>query len=93
LAYYFDELRVTHTYWLCCRYLVPGWRMGWIMIHDRHNAFHEVINIRTLVDLAWMTLPDGPLSTTGWRPARPFTLPKTACRVSYPRRRGYVGWL
>lgn len=24
------------------KYLVPGWRMGWIMIHDRHNAFHEV---------------------------------------------------
>lgn len=24
------------------KYLVPGWRMGWIMMHDRHNAFHEV---------------------------------------------------
>jgi tyrosine aminotransferase len=24
------------------KYLVPGWRMGWIMIHDRHGVFHEV---------------------------------------------------
>jgi tyrosine aminotransferase len=24
------------------KYLVPGWRMGWIMIHDRHGAFHDV---------------------------------------------------
>jgi tyrosine aminotransferase len=24
------------------KYLVPGWRMGWIMIHDRHDAFHDV---------------------------------------------------
>lgn len=24
------------------KYLVPGWRMGWILIHDRHNAFHEI---------------------------------------------------
>lgn len=24
------------------RFLVPGWRMGWIIIHDRHNAFDEV---------------------------------------------------
>jgi tyrosine aminotransferase len=24
------------------RFLVPGWRIGWIMVHDRHNAFQEV---------------------------------------------------
>lgn len=24
------------------RFLVPGWRMGWIIIHDRHNAFQQV---------------------------------------------------
>lgn len=24
------------------RFLVPGWRMGWIIVHDRHNAFVEV---------------------------------------------------
>lgn len=24
------------------RFLVPGWRMGWIVVHDRSNAFHEI---------------------------------------------------
>lgn len=24
------------------RFLVPGWRLGWIIIHDRHNAFEVV---------------------------------------------------
>lgn len=24
------------------RFLVPGWRLGWIIIHDRHSAFQEV---------------------------------------------------
>jgi tyrosine aminotransferase len=24
------------------RFLVPGWRMGWIIVHDRHNAFQQV---------------------------------------------------
>lgn len=24
------------------RFLVPGWRMGWIIIHDRDNVFREV---------------------------------------------------
>ncbi|XP_059146218.1 LOW QUALITY PROTEIN: tyrosine aminotransferase-like [Physella acuta] len=24
------------------RFLVPGWRMGWIVIHDRHDAFEHV---------------------------------------------------
>ena len=28
--------------WYCCRFLVPGWRLGWVVIHDRHDAFHEV---------------------------------------------------
>lgn len=23
------------------RYLVPGWRLGWIVVHDRHNRFAE----------------------------------------------------
>ncbi|KAK2164061.1 hypothetical protein LSH36_69g02016 [Paralvinella palmiformis] len=25
------------------RYLVPGWRMGWITIHDRHDAFEKQV--------------------------------------------------
>lgn len=24
------------------RFVVPGWRLGWIIVHDRHNAFEEV---------------------------------------------------
>jgi tyrosine aminotransferase len=24
------------------RFIVPGWRLGWIVIHDRNNAFDEV---------------------------------------------------
>ncbi|KAI9323320.1 tyrosine aminotransferase [Dichotomocladium elegans] len=24
---------------LAKKWLVPGWRMGWILVHDRHNAF------------------------------------------------------
>lgn len=24
------------------RFLVPGWRLGWIVIHDRHNAFEGI---------------------------------------------------
>lgn len=23
-------------------YAVPGWRIGWVIIHDRHNLFSEV---------------------------------------------------
>lgn len=26
------------------RFLVPGWRLGWIIIHDRHGAFNELRN-------------------------------------------------
>ncbi len=26
-----------------CRYLVPGWRLGWITVHDRHGA---LVNVR-----------------------------------------------
>ncbi|GAB0093454.1 Tyrosine aminotransferase [Sergentomyia squamirostris] len=24
------------------RFLVPGWRMGWVTVHDRHNLFKDV---------------------------------------------------
>eukprot|EP00003_Mantamonas_plastica_P027673 TRINITY_DN6012_c0_g1_i4.p1 TRINITY_DN6012_c0_g1~~TRINITY_DN6012_c0_g1_i4.p1 ORF type:complete len:194 (-),score=75.71 TRINITY_DN6012_c0_g1_i4:15-596(-) len=27
---------------LAKRFLVPGWRLGWIHIHDRNNAFDEI---------------------------------------------------
>lgn len=24
------------------RFLVPGWRLGWIIVHDRHDAFEDI---------------------------------------------------
>lgn len=27
------------------RFLVPGWRIGWIVIHDRYDVFDEVRNV------------------------------------------------
>lgn len=27
---------------LAKKWLVPGWRVGWIMIHDRNSAFKEI---------------------------------------------------
>lgn len=30
---------------LTCRYLVPGWRLGWVLIYDKNEAFEsEVMN-------------------------------------------------
>jgi tyrosine aminotransferase len=26
------------------RYLIPGWRLGWLIVHDRHSVFAEVRN-------------------------------------------------
>ena len=25
------------------RWMIPGWRMGWIIIHDRNNAFKDEV--------------------------------------------------
>lgn len=25
-----------------CRWLVPGWRLGWVIVHDRFNVLGEV---------------------------------------------------
>ena len=30
---------------LTCRFLVPGWRMGWITIHDRNHAFEREVGL------------------------------------------------
>lgn len=29
-----------------CRFLVPGWRMGWIIIHDRQNVLEAEVGKR-----------------------------------------------
>lgn len=31
------------------RFLVPGWRLGWIVINDRHDTFTEVRNSQTFL--------------------------------------------
>ncbi|KAI8922419.1 pyridoxal phosphate-dependent transferase [Powellomyces hirtus] len=38
---------------LAKKYLVPGWRLGWILIHDRNGAFREIrkglVNLTQLI--------------------------------------------
>ena len=29
---------------LCFRFLVPGWRMGWVVVHDRNGAFGDKVS-------------------------------------------------
>lgn len=26
------------------RYMVPGWRLGWVLVHDRQNAFRQEVS-------------------------------------------------
>ncbi|KAJ3021762.1 hypothetical protein HKX48_007837 [Thoreauomyces humboldtii] len=44
---------VLTTSGLAKKYLVPGWRLGWILIHDRNGAFAEVrkglVNLTQLI--------------------------------------------
>ncbi|KAI8907200.1 pyridoxal phosphate-dependent transferase [Gorgonomyces haynaldii] len=39
---------------LAKKFLVPGWRVGWVMIHDRENQFEQVR--KGLVSLSQLTL-------------------------------------
>jgi tyrosine aminotransferase len=45
---YFSVAELSHnvpvlaTGGMAKRYLVPGWRVGWISVHDRHNVLSEV---------------------------------------------------
>ena len=39
---------------LAKRYMVPGWRIGWVLIHDKFNAFQEIR--KGLQDLAAVLL-------------------------------------
>ena len=41
------------------RFLVPGWRLGWLIVHDRRNAVSDELR-RALVSLTQRTL--GPCS-------------------------------
>ena len=39
---------------LAKRYMVPGWRIGWVIVYDKHNAFQQVR--KGLQDLATVLL-------------------------------------
>ncbi|CAF3575809.1 unnamed protein product [Rotaria socialis] len=43
------------------RFICPGWRLGWIVVHDRHNLFKDTIQ-PGLIDLSSRIL--GPSSVT-----------------------------
>ena len=30
------------------KYMVPGWRLGWILIHDRNGAFKDEVQVTNL---------------------------------------------
>mmetsp|Transcript_21780 Transcript_21780/g.29972 ORF Transcript_21780/g.29972 Transcript_21780/m.29972 type:complete len:411 (-) Transcript_21780:29-1261(-) len=53
LASLSSEIPILAVGGLAKRFLVPGWRLGWITIHDRHSRFAEVKqglkNLTTLI--------------------------------------------
>ena len=53
---YFDARRNIIIFLVYCRFLVPGWRLGWILVHDRNDAFKDV---RIFSELFRITYKDG----------------------------------
>eukprot|EP00386_Alphamonas_edax_P008223 GDKI01027024.1.p1 GENE.GDKI01027024.1~~GDKI01027024.1.p1 ORF type:complete len:460 (-),score=161.58 GDKI01027024.1:76-1404(-) len=53
-----ENVPILETGGLAKQYMVPGWRMGWVVAHDRHNALTDVK--KGLQTLATITL--GPCS-------------------------------
>jgi tyrosine aminotransferase len=49
---------ILHVGGLAKQYMIPGWRLGWIVLHDRHGQLAEVR--KGLADLSTLTL--GPAS-------------------------------
>ena len=37
------NIKNLQTMFLLQRFLVPGWRLGWIIIYDRNHVFDQVI--------------------------------------------------
>ena len=31
------------------KFMVPGWRLGWILIHDRNGAFKDEVNLANVL--------------------------------------------
>lgn len=53
-----ENVPILHVGGLAKQYMVPGWRLGWIVVHDRHKQLEEVR--KGLMDLSTLTL--GPSS-------------------------------
>jgi tyrosine aminotransferase len=42
LALLTDEVPILTCGGLAKKYLVPGWRVGWIVLYDKHNYLNQV---------------------------------------------------
>lgn len=53
-----ENVPIIHVGGLAKQFMIPGWRLGWLVLHDRHNRFQYVR--KGLMDLSTLTL--GPTS-------------------------------
>lgn len=53
-----ENVPIIHVGGLAKQYMIPGWRLGWLALHDRHNRLEAVR--KGLMDLSTLTL--GPTS-------------------------------
>ena len=53
-----ENVPIIHVGGLAKQYMVPGWRLGWIVLHDRHDQLADIR--KGLMDLSTLTL--GPTS-------------------------------
>ncbi len=53
-----ENVPIIHVGGLAKQFMIPGWRLGWLVLHDRHNRFQHVR--KGLMDLSTLTL--GPTS-------------------------------
>ena len=53
-----ENVPILHVGGLAKQFMIPGWRLGWIVLHDRHGQLGEIK--KGLMDLSTLTL--GPTS-------------------------------
>ena len=53
-----ENVPIIHVGGLAKQFMIPGWRLGWLVLHDRHSRFQHVR--KGLMDLSTLTL--GPTS-------------------------------
>ena len=44
VPFFFMQVPVLSCGGIAKRFVVPGWRLGWVLIHDRHNAFKATVS-------------------------------------------------